>query len=431
MFGAKIRDGHTAVAFDYSARGLVLHPLALFVGVWGAVIFLYSLHLSGLLVFTTAHVLGITAWIVVPYAISVIAFQIFYAFAPKRVAASGGQQLVAPDHLERRLVRWFVFWVLCTAIEIKVSGGVPILWLLQGSAKTYMDFGIPSVHGFLNSLLMAIGVGQVGLFALDGKKRHLWIPAWIVLWSAIAVTRNLMIVSIIQSAIVWGVIRGVRKRTLINGIVFLLVLILLFGYMGDFRSGANAFRAAALPTDAFPDWLPSGALWVYIYVATPVGNLVNTAAIVPPQYNLLFPNTVALLLPTVLRKLVYGEAALTDALSGELVTEAFNVSTAYVGPFQDYGRLGMACFSILLGVIAAYYWRKRTFRDALIYGVIGQILVLSIFFNHLFYLPVISQIGWLFVFFPTIAGEQSKSVVKLRNRSWLGLIALRKSDTAV
>jgi oligosaccharide repeat unit polymerase len=431
MLRAGKQEDRSTAAFDYSARGVVLHPLALFIGVWGLVVFLYSLHFSGLLVFTTAHVIAITAWIVIPYAVSVIAFQIFCAFAPKRFAANRGEQLFAPDQLERRLVRWFVFWVACTALEVKISGGVPILWLLQGSAKTYMDFGIPSVHGFLNSLLMAIGVGQVGLFALDGKKRHLWIPVWIVLWSAIAVTRNLMIVSIIQSSIVWGVVRGVRKRSLFNGIIFLLVLILIFGYMGDLRSGASAFRGAALPTAAFPEWLPSGALWVYIYVATPIGNLVNTAAIVQPQYNPLFPNTAALLFPTVLRKLVYGEAALTDALSGELVTEAFNVSTAYVGPFQDYGRLGMAGFSILLGLIAAYYWRKRTFRDALIYGVIGQILVLSIFFNHLFYLPVISQIGWLFLFFPTVARDPSLSGVQVRPRSWLELLAPRKRDSAV
>jgi oligosaccharide repeat unit polymerase len=431
MFRAQKPDG-AAIAFDYSARGLVLHPLALFIGMWGLVVLLYSLHFSGLLIFTTAQVLAITAWIVIPYAVSVIAFQIFCAFAPKRFAASRGQQLFAPDQLERRLVRWFVFWVACTAVEVKISGGVPILWLLQGSAKTYMDFGIPSVHGFLNSLLMAIGVGQVGLFALDGKKRHFWIPAWIVLWSAIAVTRNLMIVSIIQSVIVWGVVRGIRKRSLFTGVIFLLVLILLFGYMGDLRSGASAFRGAALPTAAFPEWLPSGALWVYIYVATPIGNLVNTAAIVQPQYNPLFPNTAALLFPTVLRKLVYGEAALTDALSGELVTEAFNVSTAYVGPFQDYGRLGMAGFSILLGLIAAYFWRRRTFRDALIYGVIGQILVLSIFFNHLFYLPVISQIGWLFLFFPTVARAPSKlGVQPVRPRSWLELLAPRKRNTAI
>jgi len=410
MFRSKRTNGQNASSFDYSARSLLFHPLTLFVGVWGLIVFLYSLHLSGQLIFSTPRVLELTLWIVLPFIASVIAFQTFCVVAPKRLAVRRNQQFIVPEEIGRHLNYWFVFWVVCTVLEVIVSGGVPILWLLQGNSKTYMDFGLPSVHGFLNSLLMAIGVGQFGLFALDGKKNRLWIPAWIVLWSVLAVTRNMMIVSLIQNAVVWGVLRGIRKRSLFHGVIALMALVLMFGYMGDFRSGAEAFRAAAMPTADYPDWLPSGVLWIYIYLTTPVGNLVNTAAAVAPQYHLLFPNTTVLLFPTVLRKVVYGDAFLSDAMSGELVTDAFNVSTAYVGPYQDYGRVGIACFSVLLGLVASYCWGKRTFRDALIYGVLGQCLVLSIFFNHLFYLPVISQIAWLCIFFRSSAlTKQMKS----------------------
>ena len=393
------RTNRQELSFDYSARSLLFHPLTLFVGVWGLIVFLYSLHLSGQLVFSTERVLKLTLWIVVPYFVSVIAFQTFCALAPRQLVTRRGLRPDNPDDLGRQLTRWFVLWIVCTIVEIVLSGGVPIVWLLQGSSKTYFDFGIPSVHGLLNSLLLAIGVCQFGLFALDGKKRHLWIPGWIVLWSVVAVTRNMMIVSLIQSAVIWGVLRGVRKRSLFYGVIALVAVILLFGYIGDLRTGADAFRASAMPAADYPDWLPSGVLWIYIYVTTPIGNLVNTVANVTPQYHLLFPNTAALLFPTVVRNLIYGEAALADALSGEIVTDAFNVSTAYVGPYQDYGRIGMACFSILLGLIASYNWRKRAFQYALIYGVLGQCLILTIFFNHLLDLPVISQIGWLFIFF--------------------------------
>jgi oligosaccharide repeat unit polymerase len=407
MFDSGKANGRVASPFDYSARSLLFHPLNLFVGVWGVTVFLYSLHFSDLLVFNTPRVLELTLWIVVPYVATVIAFQIFCAFAPKRLAARRNQQPIDLHGLDRRLVHWFFFWMVCTAVEIAVSGGVPILWLFQDSSKTYMDFGIPSVHGFLNSLLLAIGICQFGLFALDGKRHHLWIPGGIILWSVLAVTRNMMIVSLVQVAVVWGVLRGVRKRFLFHGTVILVGLVLLFGYMGDVRSGADSFRALAMPTAEYPEWLPSGILWIYIYLTTPIGNLVNTAAIVTPQYHLFFPNTTALLFPTVLRHIVYGEASLADAMSGELVTDAFNVSTAYLGPYQDYGRLGIAVFSVLLALTASYYWRKRTFGDSLIYGVIAQCLVLSIFFNHLFYLPVISQVGWLMLFFKRKGGART------------------------
>ena len=118
-----------------------------------------------------------------------------------------------------------------------------------------------------------------------------------------------------------------------------------------------------------------------------------------PLGNPLFPNTMALLFPSVIRNVIYGVDAASGALSGELITDAFNVSTAYVGPYQDLGLLGIVLFSILLGITALYFWKMSGVRGVLMYSVIGQCLVLSIFFNHLFYLPVISQVGWIMLFF--------------------------------
>jgi hypothetical protein len=107
----------------------------------------------------------------------------------------------------------------------------------------------------------------------------------------------------------------------------------------------------------------------------------------------------ALLFPSVIRNALYGPEGATGALSGELVTDAFNVSTAYVGPYQDFGLMGIVLFSVLLATTALYFWRRAGTKGALMYSVIGQCLVLSIFFNHLFYLPVISQVGWIMLFF--------------------------------
>ncbi|MGC1373943.1 MAG: O-antigen polymerase [Candidatus Sulfotelmatobacter sp.] len=389
----------TGSLFRYSARSLLVHPLTLFVGVWSLVVFLYSLHLSELLVYSTANVLDITLWIVVPYVISVLAVEAFYLLVPPRGLDTSNRQPINPDAIDRKLLHWFIFWIFCTVLEIIASGGLPIVWLFQGSSKTYFDFGIPSVHGLLNSMLLAIGIGQFGLFALDGKKRHLWIPAWIFLWSILAITRNMMIVLLLECTLVWGLVRGVRKRFLLQTVAGVMALVLLIGYLGDFRNGADTFRRTAEPSVDYPDWLPSGVLWVYIYLATPVANLVNTATNVTPKYDLLFPNTGALLFPTVLRKFLYGDSASTTAQSGELVVEALNASTAFVGPYQDFGHLGVVAFSILFGLIAAYSWKQRTFGGALIYAVLGQCVILSVFFNHLFDLPIISQTVWLLFFF--------------------------------
>jgi len=380
------------------SRGVLFHPVTLFLASWCVVVGLYSLHLSELLLFDNSRVIRVALWVVVPFVIMAWWAMAFYAVAPKK-AVSSPRPFLDVAVVERRLHYAFWVWVALTAFEVIISGGLPIVWLIRGSSKTYVDFGVPSIHGLLNSLLLAIGLAEIGLLAIDRKRRHLWIPVWIVVWSIIAVTRNMMIVSLLEGGIAWGVTRGIRWRTVVKTVGVVAAVICIFGFVGDFRSGAEEFRQLAQPSAEYPSWLPSGVLWIYIYLTTSIGNLVNTVTVATPLRNPLFPNTMALLFPSVIRNVLYGAEGATGALSGELVTDAFNVSTAYVGPYQDFGLMGIVLFSVLLATTALYFWRRAGTKGALMYSVIGQCLVLSIFFNHLFYLPVISQVAWIMFFF--------------------------------
>lgn len=383
-----------------SSGTLWLNPVVLFVAAWTMICLLYSLHLSRLLIFSDQQILYAVSWIILPFVLTGFLVSLVCALAPKVDKPVKAVAEISTHLLGSRLRRCFIFWLAATIVEIGVSGGVPLLWLIRGSAKTYFDFGIPSIHGLLNSLLLSIGLGEVALFAIDGKKHRLRIPAWILIWSFIVVTRNMMVVFLIEGVVVWILLKGVRWGSIVRILFSAAAMILVFGYIGDFRSGAAEFRSLALPTKAYPDWLPSGVLWVYIYVTTPVGNLVNTAHLFNPLHSLLFPNTTSLLFPTVLRDIVYGGAAqASEAFSGNLVSQAFNVSTAYMGPFQDFGWLGVALFSVALSMVAMYCWRLKGLKGMLIYAVIAQCVILSVFFNHLFYLPVITQVFWIVLFF--------------------------------
>jgi oligosaccharide repeat unit polymerase len=193
-------------------------------------------------------------------------------------------------------------------------------------------------------------------------------------------------------------VRGFTWRTLTKGAVGLIALILVFGYIGDVRTGVEQFRELAQPSPNYPEWLPSGVLWIYIYASTPINNLVNTTRTAHPLNNPFFPNATSLLVPSALRDFIYDPDTISTAGTGELVDEgSWNVSTAFVGAFQDFGMFGIVCLSIAMGLISAYFWRDRSLRGSLAYAVLGQCLAMSIFYNHLFYLPVITQIIWLYV----------------------------------
>jgi oligosaccharide repeat unit polymerase len=388
---------------------LLLHPLVVFSFVWLGVVFLYSLHLSKLLLYSTQEVTKLVLVIWVPFAVVVLISVFFHrllSFLRPPV-----RKLAAIDIaiLERKLVIWFRAWMMISLVEIVVSGGIPLLWLIQHSSKNYMDFGISSLHGLVNSLLLSIGLCRFLLFLLTGSRRHLLVPVFILGWSILVVTRNMLLVSLIEFGILFFRIRPVKNKTIAKFIVGVVGLILVFGAIGDYRTGSSdLIRLWAQPTEEYPDWLPSGVLWAYIYISTPINNLAHTSENVRPANDISFPNTVVTLFPTVIRTLIYGQQ-IGDAESGDLVASTFNVSTAYIGPVQDYGLIGIAAFSMAIATFCQFYWLKSSLRDILIYSVLMQCLVLTLFFNHFLLLPIISQVVWIYYF---LRPNHSKRKVK-------------------
>jgi len=414
----EVEAGSVTTAFQAGRKSnLLLHPLTLFVSVWTLSLLLYAMHLSDLLTFSTGQVTRIVQWIVIPYIVTFFIFQTLCSLSPKKAVIATGPGIPEREYLtsiEAGLRKWFLCWCVLSFVEVVFSGGLPILWLIRGSSKDYSTFGLPVLHVFLSSLLAVLALSEFGIFIKLGGKRRLLIPACLVLWSVASVSRGIMIAALLQWGVLWLFLRGARIRTLLKVGAVGIVIIYIFGYIGDLRSGGEAFRTLAQPSWNYPAWLPSGFLWFYIYFTTPLGNLVNTSLQTTPLNSFLFPNTLYFLFPTIIRNVIYGKAAY--GTGGDLVTESFNVSTAYIGPFSDYGYLGMVFLSAALAILAAYYWRKRrTFRDGLMYTIVAQCLVLSIFWNFLFYMPYLSQAFWVYFLFRTPAlSDKEKPVHLLR-----------------
>lgn len=390
--------------YNMPQKSLILHPISLFSSTWLVVAGLYEMHLSKLLIATNSAVASTISLIISPFIVVGLLLTLYFAFAPK-ASIRRNQLLNGMDDpadilvLKKRLNRWLVFWGCATAVEIIVSGGIPFVWLLTGSSKVYTDFGIQSVHGLLNSLLLSIGLCYAGLFARFGDRKNLRCPTGIFIWAILTITRGMVIINMLQVVIITLLYRGLSIKFAFKLIAIALVVVVAFGIIGDFRAGGGSvFLDLAQPTEAYPEWLPSGDLWVYIYLTTPLNNLIYSSRSLRPLNDATFPNTAAPLFPSVLRNRIYGED-LSESVSGELVDSAFNVSTAYVGPYQDYGAIGIACLSLLMGICSTIYWKRNNFRDVLIYAVLGQCLVITVFGDNFLSLPVISQLIWIYLFF--------------------------------
>jgi len=365
--------------------------------------------------YSTREVVEITAYIWIPFVAVIALYATFHHFAKLAYRPRPNIERVNYELLERRLSVLFRVWLIVTLAEIFISGGIPIVWLLQHSTKTYFDFGIPSLHGLLNSLLVSIAASRVALYIITGKRTHLRIPIFVVVWSLLVVSRQITLTALLEYSIVFLSMKIVQIRAIIRITITVLLLVLIFGFVGDLRSGSEEFRSLAQPTAQYPDGLPSGVLWAYIYVTTPINNLIYTVHSFHPLNSAMFPNTASSLFPTVIRSIIYPEQV-GHAENENLVTQAFNVSTAYIGPYEDYGLFGVGLFSILTAFACHFFWYRNGLRDILIFAVLTQCLVFTLFANLFFLLPVITQIFWLcYYFMPEINfGKKDNSLLPTR-----------------
>jgi oligosaccharide repeat unit polymerase len=375
-------------------RQIIIHPLVVLVGVWSLVMYLYSLHWSELMSVKLADGMPILLSVFAPFA---YVSALFAMRRPKEVTKSGYQiQPGTEQRLTRALRIMALAWVGATLLEIVYSRGVPIEWLAIHSAKTYFDFGIPTVHGFLNALICAITSTCFLLYLRLKDRRFLFGSMFIVVWGIVAMTRQLMMVCIFQYAVIYACVRRLSLQKLVVYCCAALIVLAGFGALGDARTGAKKFESLAMPSENYPEALPSVFLWGYMYAVTPLMNLIYTRDTRDSGHDLLMLHTIAPLLPSVLRsRLIANE----KNQKGNVISQAFNVSTAFVDSYTDAGLLGVMLFAFGISIPCVFYWYRYANDDysLLIFSVLMQCLILTVFYDHFLSLPVITQTAWISV----------------------------------
>jgi oligosaccharide repeat unit polymerase len=379
------------------------HPVALFLGSWTFVFFLYSLHLSGQLIYDAADFFYLYVLIVGGFLAGYwyVACLLYYLSRgdTSRFFLRSRQKRLALEIPEDRDVLWhrtktlFKLWAVLTIVEVVVSGGIPLLWIFSGSGKNYRDFGIQSLHGFLMSMLLSCSTVSFYIYLLSKRRRYTLLPCLTLIWLIASVTRGFFLGIIVQMLLLVLSTRRLNVAQIRNVVLGFVFLVVIFGIVGDLRSGGgDLIRAVGQPTERFPEWLPTGFLWAYIYLATPVNNLFNTIQLIPSVDGFSAAATTSQLFPSFIRDLIFPASSL---MQGNLVDPHLNVSTGFIGPFLDMGLLGIAAFSFFLGLTAKLFWSLR--RDAFFllgYSFVAQALIFSIFYDVMLYLPYLFQLFW-------------------------------------
>lgn len=182
-------------------KKIYTNPVFIFVSIWLLVAFLYSLHLISIVKFNFNLLMILLLSLLTPF----MAVALLISFSRRNKAR---HFLVSELEIKRNfLFLLFFIWMVGSIAEIFVSGGVPVFWILSGSDKTYFDFGVPSIHGFLNSMATTIALIYSYLFLITGKRKLIIPVALILLWSILLVSRQLFLVVFLEVFFVFILIK--------------------------------------------------------------------------------------------------------------------------------------------------------------------------------------------------------------------------------
>ena len=305
---------------------------------------------------------------------------------------STATMIFSPYAMKKVLNDLFIlFWVIVIA-EVIYFRQIPLLAMLMGEEISHFDFGIPGVHGFMFALGTALATLAFAMFQLTDDRSFINYTLIVLAVLILLVTRKVALVIAIQMVIVHVTFKGWKKLGLL--FFFVALGVLIFGWIGDIRTGRDAFLGVAGLKVAYPDFLPSGLIWVYVYAITPMANYMSMLDAIVPSFVPVA--LISWLIPGGVIDFLTGapEAASHSAFEYSWqVSGAFNVAAGYASIYPTLGgEWGVAIFSLLVGSVVGYYRRKNGFIPLMILTVLYSCSVLMVFNNNFMSLNVIFQV---------------------------------------
>lgn len=279
--------------------------------------------------------------------------------------------------------RTFLVWLGLYLFSIMMSGGLPIIWILIGDSRTYVDFGVPTFSGLLNMVrAFVFSICVLLFFRQDGqgKKLYAWLLIVLLLSSIGEMARGNLLVMLLHGVAIWVFFTPIRLKTALKGFAAIAMMIMAFGLMGDLRNeNGNAVFNMVDEESVFQE-LPSGFLWTYLYFVTPAINVSHAISQgMEPLYAPFF--SIQSLLPTIIRDSAFEPGVYPI----ELKIEAFNATSFYAPLLSDFGIYGAALLVLIIQIIVSYLHiraARGSIFHLLVFPAFYMSVVLSVFYMY-------------------------------------------------
>lgn len=340
--------------------------------------------------------------------VNIFTFVLMYYFLKKCYGVNEFSQTVYLKNTEietlKKVVLWLsLFWLIGFIVNIVFSKGVPMYWRYIGDPKTYVNFGVPTFSGFLNTIRLFISVSfTVYLFHKFNFKILLVLILLIISCLAEMSRGNFTFLLLAVMGVVFLYVKINWKR-LIGVFLGVFLFLALFGYVGSLREKTGDIPSI-IENQSFAKSMPATFIWGYAYLTSPLNNLNYGADWVQPNFKPV--NTLVGLVPTVVRESLFGPLDYPIYY----VDSSLNATTFYSPLIADFG-FGYACLIVVIMqfvIVTVFLKAKQGNAGAvLVYPVLYSCLILSIFYMYFLSLVIFSYLllAALFSFF-----QEKKSI---------------------
>lgn len=366
----------------------ILAPAPLFAILWIGVLLLYQAKLSLLL----QELRPETVFLVVGSVLAMVLGWVLVSCYLGRLISFRFSRVLFHQHFTSRffvrklkVIKYPLMLGIC--IEISAERGLPLLSAFGvGSQIDYVEYGIPVLHGLLNGLYLVFAVGVVAR-SLATHSLKFQIIVLLLIYPILILNRQMIVSILIQAFLLYVLYNRVGVKQFVVTLCYILGLILLFGFLGDFRTGREIILLLAQPSFDVPDYFPSGFVWFYSYITTPLNN-VNANIDIEPIFAL--NELVSNLFPSVFRNMFFGNVDTADWL---LVDRAFTVSSIFRPILMDIGYIGAPVLFFLLGIISSVIMSRshKSLPAFFVLMIFIHTLALSFFFNLMTHIVIVFE----------------------------------------
>ncbi len=330
----------------------LLNPALIFTLVWGIPLFvIMNIEVAG---FIIRHDDPVIAFIALNFIMIIICHSInlfiFSGRKKRKVLPFLNEKML--DNLQRYAIKIFYLWGIGYVVVICYSGGFPLIWVLIGDARTYVDFGAPTLSGLLN-MLRAFSCTLMFFIILKSDQRR-----WKLKFFLLIFVGSSFFVELARGNGTFLVAHLIGMYLLVNKLslwkflvmtVFALFFLFVGSFLNAFRYG-EGFQYLFLQSENYGLTALSNSLLfvlfvpVFAYMCLPIVNL-NLKLTYLPELQFQLYYLLQGVVPTVVRNFLYESKDY-----GLLIDPAHNVSSFFDPIIRDLGT------SFSLGFMPFFYF---------------------------------------------------------------------------